>query len=121
MTDFKDAGASFFNRLKGNVSESKDHWLNQPPNASVTVSVNGNHAASKLYKALMERRDSGVEKISENAAPAKTPKAIIGKSFRCPVCESVMELPSGENDKLCRCGRVYPNTAAKALHESQSK
>ena len=124
MGDFRDAGASFFNRLKGNVTESKEHWLNQPPNASVSVSVNGNHAASRLYKAIMERRDAegdNLRPVTENKPPLKVKEIISGASFACPVCESKMKMPSEGNDKMCKCGRVYPYAAAKALHESQSK
>jgi len=134
MTEFRDAGVSFFNRLRGNTPKhesSGDKGVNIP--MSGEVSVNSDHAAFRMFKSLSERKDNHdpviekKESLVKKAPPIKTsPKRVPSnipesKGFKCSRCSNTVRMPEENNDVCCRCGSVYPYKAARALFESQHK
>lgn len=132
MTEFRDAGVSFFNRLRGNTPkhESSDgKGINIP--MSGEVSVNSDHAAFRMFKALSEgkNKDSDTDKKEslKKAPPIKTsPKKALSsipesRGFKCSRCSNTVRMPEENNDVCCSCGSVYPYKAARALFESQHK
>jgi len=127
--EFKDAGAAFFSKLKGNTptNESKssgDILANASENRG-DIGVNANHAAFRMFKSLSE--DKKEEKVIKSKSSDVTKnlvsevKLVEREIFVCVKCKKSIRMPETNNDVCCRCGSVYPYKAAKALYESQNK
>lgn len=132
MPEFKDAGVSFFNRLKtGKTKESSSSGVSESScNIHGDVGVSSNHAAFRLFKSLSEAASKDRKSHNEGKRVAKPSgnklstnmkerRVQIVEAFICSRCMHLIHMPEEGNDVACRCGSVYPYKAAKALYESQ--
>jgi len=126
--EFKDAGAAFFSKLKGNPtneSKSSGDILESASENKGDVGVNANHAAFRMFKSLSENKKEEKDVNPKSSKATRNlvaeVKLIEGESFICVKCKSIIRMPETNNDVCCCCGSVYPHKAAKAVFESQHK